>query len=385
MACPHVAGTIALMRQADPSLTPDEIKDVLLNTAVDLGTAGEDNDYGKGIIDAYEAIVSISGGDFTRAITPSSYTMTTPFAQPVYRTLSIKNNYFKELTYEITSYSASWMVIDSDDLIGSVTPRSTLVIPIAFDPHSHEEGTVLTGNIVIETNDPNYDPFTIPCQLTVGGGGGPGDPSLVLSCGYLMNISLYEDDILTLDCRVTNDGGGVLEIYDVSENESWLRVLGLNTPVSINGGSYDEYDIQISARNLTPGQYIGEIVYDHNDPVFENPLHTMVILNVIENGYLPGDVNMYVGSWPPVVIGSDVNYLVNYFRGFPSSVPCYLDGFWASADVSGDCLVLGNDVTVLVNYFRGIVSLTPCPTYPPDWPTPDDLPDNEPPGWPNCD
>jgi bacillopeptidase F len=59
MAGPHVAGVVALMRQADPNLDVDSIKQILIRTAVDLGTSGEDNDYGWGIIDAYAAVSAI--------------------------------------------------------------------------------------------------------------------------------------------------------------------------------------------------------------------------------------------------------------------------------------------------------------------------------------
>ncbi|MCP4582025.1 MAG: hypothetical protein GY839_10430, partial [candidate division Zixibacteria bacterium] len=101
--------------------------------------------------------------------------------------------------------------------------------------------------------------------------------------------------------------------------------------------------------------------------------------------YLPGDVNMYNGAWPAMVIGGDVTFLVNYFRGLPSSNPCPLGGFWASADANGDCLVIGSDVTKLVNYFRGMGDPANCPDYDPCWPTPDDLPPSAPGGWPNCE
>ena len=101
--------------------------------------------------------------------------------------------------------------------------------------------------------------------------------------------------------------------------------------------------------------------------------------------YLPGDVNMYSATWPPVAIGGDVTYLVNYFRGIETSIACELDGFWCSADANGDCNTIGSDVTRLVNYFRGQIDLLYCPDYPPAWPTPDDLPVDAPPGWPNCE
>jgi len=70
--------------------------------------------------------------------------------------------------------------------------------------------------------------------------------------------------------------------------------------------------------------------------------------------YLPGDVNMIGGCWPPCTTGPDVTYLVGSFKG--PRLRCYLGGFWCSADANGDCIVIGNDVTYLVNVFRGIGS-----------------------------
>lgn len=99
--------------------------------------------------------------------------------------------------------------------------------------------------------------------------------------------------------------------------------------------------------------------------------------------YTPGDANMYNGIWPPGVIGSDVTYLVNYFRG--AVEPCLLEDFYCAADVNGDCRVVGSDVTRLVSYFRQLGELSYCPDYPPAWPTIDDIPETMPEGWPECE
>ena len=56
MASPHINGAVALMIQANPDLDVETIKEILYSTAVDLGAAGEDNDYGHGIIDCVEAV-----------------------------------------------------------------------------------------------------------------------------------------------------------------------------------------------------------------------------------------------------------------------------------------------------------------------------------------
>ncbi|MEO0093267.1 MAG: S8 family serine peptidase, partial [candidate division WOR-3 bacterium] len=56
MATPHTAGIVALMLQKNPELLPWQIDSILEVTAVDLGPAGKDNDFGAGRIDALNAI-----------------------------------------------------------------------------------------------------------------------------------------------------------------------------------------------------------------------------------------------------------------------------------------------------------------------------------------
>ena len=55
MAAPHVAGSITLLKEAFPELTGEAIKLALYQTADDLGTPGEDNTYGMGIINLLDA------------------------------------------------------------------------------------------------------------------------------------------------------------------------------------------------------------------------------------------------------------------------------------------------------------------------------------------
>lgn len=56
MAAPHVAGVAALMLQANPDLGPQEVKDILLVTAQDLGGPGADNATGYGFVNAIAAV-----------------------------------------------------------------------------------------------------------------------------------------------------------------------------------------------------------------------------------------------------------------------------------------------------------------------------------------
>lgn len=103
MAAPHVAGAAALLMQAHPNLTSDEVKTTLMNTAVDLGY--DENTQGSGRIDVlravkpeYERLIikypnEINEGDFfTVRITNGSGTpvkacilFTTPFHLPRFK------------------------------------------------------------------------------------------------------------------------------------------------------------------------------------------------------------------------------------------------------------------------------------------------------------
>lgn len=79
MSAPFVVGAVAILRQYNPDATVDEIKQVLLESASDLGPPGEDNSYGRGLINIDKALellpkpnspniylqdFAVEGGDF---------------------------------------------------------------------------------------------------------------------------------------------------------------------------------------------------------------------------------------------------------------------------------------------------------------------------------
>lgn len=63
MASPFVAGSAALVRQANPNLTVTQIKTILSVTAQDRGEPGKDTFYGWGLIDVYAAVQLALTGD----------------------------------------------------------------------------------------------------------------------------------------------------------------------------------------------------------------------------------------------------------------------------------------------------------------------------------
>jgi serine protease len=59
MACPHVSGVAALVKTLFPSMTNEDIRQRLKETAIDLGNPGWDIYYGYGKVDAYRALVGV--------------------------------------------------------------------------------------------------------------------------------------------------------------------------------------------------------------------------------------------------------------------------------------------------------------------------------------
>lgn len=65
MAAPHVSGVLALLKQADPSLTPQRAKEILEKTAEPLTdekfSQSPNMAYGYGLVNAYDAVASLRG------------------------------------------------------------------------------------------------------------------------------------------------------------------------------------------------------------------------------------------------------------------------------------------------------------------------------------
>jgi serine protease len=75
MATPHVAGGAALLLSEKPSLTRPQVKRALECSALDLGTSGFDNEYGHGLIQLHDALLSVTTTDTTPPTWPSGGSM----------------------------------------------------------------------------------------------------------------------------------------------------------------------------------------------------------------------------------------------------------------------------------------------------------------------
>ena len=88
MAAPHVAGLAALVWSLKPSLTNDQVAQVIQSTSVDLGSPGRDDQFGAGRIDALAAARAVAGPGAippTPTPTPTPPPAPTPTPAPLLR------------------------------------------------------------------------------------------------------------------------------------------------------------------------------------------------------------------------------------------------------------------------------------------------------------
>jgi len=152
----------------------------------------------------------------------------------------------------------------------------------------------------------------------------------------------------------------------------WLSIDAVSGVIH-EGDAPIDINVLLDATHLMPGIYTGKIRFNSND-VTNTPLDIPVnflVRKVYE--YMPGDANMAIGEWPPSLTGADVTYLSNFF--LQRNPSCLFEGFYAAADVNGDCMIIGSDVTSLVRYF---LMQGPAPRYCPDFPPIPPVEDNYP-------
>jgi subtilisin family serine protease len=164
MATPHVNGVIALVREANPDLSVDQVKQIIYDSARDVGANGKDNDYGYGIVDAYEAVQMALA------------TATLSFAFPDGRPEFLNPNGGETIRVEVNganvqpvpgtgklhySDGRAWTVVDMDEIVDNVYDA---VFP-GFDC-----GATVEYYFSVEGQDGNtyFSPFSAPASTFTG-------------------------------------------------------------------------------------------------------------------------------------------------------------------------------------------------------------------------
>jgi hypothetical protein len=131
MAAPHAAGAILLLREAFPTLSGTTLKLALYNSATELGAAGEDNTYGKGMINLESAFNQLVA-DGNVPATPVAFNKDAILADlkpvglcngPVKFTLGVENGGTEAITSLKFTYGILNGVTSTHTWTGNLAPK----------------------------------------------------------------------------------------------------------------------------------------------------------------------------------------------------------------------------------------------------------------------
>lgn len=154
MACPHVAGTAALVLAANPSFTNENVRAKLANTATDLGTSGRDTFYGFGLVNA-QAAAAVSVPDSTAPVISSVIANSGPNSATITWSTDEESNSTVRYSTDKTSFI---QVSDNADV------KSHSVELTGLSDHTlyyyEVESSDAAGNTAVDDNDTQYYSFT---------------------------------------------------------------------------------------------------------------------------------------------------------------------------------------------------------------------------------
>lgn len=111
-ATPEIAGVVALIRSANPSLTPIQVRDVLYTTAIDSGTTGRDPFFGWGFVDAGAAVIKAKN-------MPSSPTPSIPSAPTISASTSNTCGGYTNISWNSVSGATGYKLYRDGALVNS--------------------------------------------------------------------------------------------------------------------------------------------------------------------------------------------------------------------------------------------------------------------------
>jgi serine protease AprX len=275
MATPCVAGVMALMLNKNPNLTPAEIDIALETTALGLGTAGKDNVYGSGRINALAAInaLGLTAG-FTANMTtvctggtvtftdasggpPTSWSWSFPGGTPGTATGVGPHTitYNTPGTYNVSLTVGDGIDTDTETKTGYITVQNIVANFTA------SQTTILVGNSVNFTDQSSCNPTSWSWTFTGGtpsSYSGATPPAITYNTAGTYNVSLTVSKPGASDTETKTGYINVINCTycpSASSNatEEWISNVTFNSINNTSAGGLGYEDFTAISTNVTPG------------------------------------------------------------------------------------------------------------------------------------
>ena len=193
MAAPYIAGLVALARQYNPDATPEQIKEAMILSAIDLGSPGEDNSYGYGFVDAELML------DFLPALVVEEYSVEEIFTLDEAKFLPGQRVEFQLTMVNPVGVNADFYgTIDDPELDG-------VVIEVDRARFIRTGDTTLAFNltpfvIAIDASVPNGSEINTEIQIESAGGAMIGVAKLLIQIGISPpgELATYDEGSLAM-------------------------------------------------------------------------------------------------------------------------------------------------------------------------------------------
>ncbi|WP_306135294.1 S8 family serine peptidase [Shewanella sp. ULN5] len=272
MAAPHVAGAMALLKQAQPSWTPAQIQSALMTTAnlaevtrtveaypfTDIEPAGF-SDAGSGVINvarAYKAgLVMDETGDNYRAANPKNGGTVNTLNVPYFYNESCNGTCTMMRTFTATA-DGSWTVDAQALAMEGADMLSLEVSPKTFSLSKGETQAIMLTAKVLEVQAPNADSSSLrllgdvtitpdntdmpmqhlPVSIRYSGTSMPENVmgKIHRQQGHILTPEIHSEEIQTFNSRV--NGLVKAEVFDVQMQRSEVRNLDYSAQERIDDG-----------------------------------------------------------------------------------------------------------------------------------------------------
>ncbi|WP_018963843.1 S8 family serine peptidase [Coprothermobacter platensis] len=338
MATPHVAGAVALIKQAHPDWTPEQIKQALVNTAEPIGFYSP-RLQGAGRINVAKAIEN--GVFVTSAVTGEPYAELGMFTSSTAMTLSVKNTTTQTFTATLDGYVTTSHSQYGTSNEGKVVEIGTLSMPSAITVNA---GETATFDAVVNA-DPTWNNTFIEGRVLLTSA--DNNVWVLPFMGYLGDWNIYSDpDTINGDAKFP-DNNNIVDLPWWNADFTWTGSTGLYwpqqpsvyIPLGMKGDGFDPSALAISAGS--PYSIMNNSV--------------QVVLTMLRNAE---NLNISVldGTGSVVkTIAKEEMVRGNYLKSTEN--PSWYDGwnhpwFWDGTDESGKLLPEGN-YTVRIEAYPG--------------------------------